>query len=61
MGHSNKRSLSSIVESLNRMKAREEQRKEEVRNCKHDWKSDFDFVYDYDHQTCIKCGHKRMV
>lgn len=61
MGQSNKRSISDIVAMLDRMKAREEARKEVIRNCKHDWKSDFDFVYDYDHQTCTKCGHKRMV
>jgi len=29
--------------------------------CEHEWKSKFDFVYDYDHQYCTKCAKTRMV
>jgi hypothetical protein len=43
-----------------RVKERDKLRIEEIKNCKHDWKNDHDFVYDYCHQTCSKCKHKRM-
>lgn len=29
--------------------------------CEHEWKSKFDFVYDYDHQYCTKCKKSRMI
>lgn len=49
-----------FIAAMKALEEREKAKRELLRTCSHDWQDDFDFVYDYRHQTCTKCGSKRM-
>lgn len=42
------------------MKKNEEAKRERQKNCDHDWKAKFEWVYDYQHYTCTKCKKEMM-
>lgn len=54
-------SIKDYTDMLERMKEAKARRAKIVAECEHRWTNDFEFVYDYQHQTCTVCNHKRMI
>lgn len=53
--------MKTFIDILKEREERKQKRLEKQLSCKHEWKSKYEFVYDYDHQDCHKCGASRMV